>query len=141
MVRQKSRPEVFFSSFSRPYLLDAFYVEFGSLWAPFWRPLAHFGVPLAHFWLTFGALWFTFAHLGVHFLTLAVSWPLFLYFSVFSSKISCKIIFLNNSHRKSILNQSNRIFPKSAERTPTESISSLVTHPQGPGAEHLPLAT
>ena len=38
--------------------------DFGSLWAPFWRPLAHFGLPLAHFWLTFGALWLTFGALG-----------------------------------------------------------------------------
>ena len=52
------------SLFRQPYLLYAFYVEFGSLLAPFWRPLAHFGLPLAHFWLTFGALWLTFGALG-----------------------------------------------------------------------------
>ena len=53
-----------FVAFSRPCLLCCFYVELGSLLAPFWRPLAHFGLPLAHFWLTFGALWLTFGALG-----------------------------------------------------------------------------
>ena len=84
MVRGNPRAEVFFSSFSRPYLLYAFYVEFGLPWALFWSPLAHFGLPLAHFlltfgvpWLTFGALSFTFAHPGLNFLTFAVSCPHF----------------------------------------------------------------
>ena len=56
MVRGNLRPEAFFSSFSRPCLLCSFYVELGSLLAPFWRPLAHFGLPFAHFGLPFGSL-------------------------------------------------------------------------------------
>jgi len=55
--------------FSRPSLLCWFYVEFGSLWVPFWLPLGHFWLPLAHFWLPlapFGSLlahfWCPLAH-------------------------------------------------------------------------------
>ena len=49
--------------------------EFGSLWAPFWLPLAHFWLPLAHFWLPlapFGSLlahfWCPLAHFWCPFL-------------------------------------------------------------------------
>ena len=35
----------------------------------------------------------------------------------------------SNIHAKTTIGQSNRIFPKRIERTPTESRSSLVTHP------------
>ena len=55
--------------FSRPSLLCWFYVEFCSLWVPFWLPLGHFWLPLAHFWLPlapFGSLlahfWCPLAH-------------------------------------------------------------------------------
>ena len=137
MVRQKSGPEAFFSSFSRPCLLCSFYVEFGSPWAPFgvlsahfWRPLAHFWPPLAHFWLplapfwltfgvswlTFGALSFTFAHPGIHFLTFAVSCHHFSYLFEFSMKISCKIWFLNHFLWKSYSRSIKSYFPE-AHRT------------------------
>ena len=63
-----------FATFSRPCLLCWFYVELGSLlapfWlplAPFWHPLAHFGRPSAPFWLTFGVPWLTFGALGLTF--------------------------------------------------------------------------
>ena len=62
---------ILFETFSFMSILCCFYVDFGSLWAPFWRPLARFGVPLAHFWLTLGSLlahfwcpWLTFGALG-----------------------------------------------------------------------------
>ena len=84
---------------------------FGSLWAPFWLPLAHwvtFGsrwltfsslwLPLGPFWLTFGVPWltfgalsFTFAHPGLNSLTFAVSCLHFSYFFEFYMKISCKV--------------------------------------------------
>jgi len=57
--------------------VGGFYVEFGSLLAPFWRPLAHFGLPLAHFWLTFGALWLTFGALGSLLAILALDFLVF----------------------------------------------------------------
>ena len=147
MVRRNVGPATFLATFSRPFPKLDFWMHFGRPlahhWLPFgspWPPFGSLWFPFGSLWLPFGSLWLPFGLLlvpfgsllltrGVHFLTFAVSWPLFWYFSIFSSKISCKIIFLNNSHRKSILNQSNRIFPKSAERTPTESISSLIPHP------------
>ena len=56
---------IVFSHFSRPVLLCWFYVEFGSLLAPFGPfglPLAPFWLHLARFWLPFGAPGLTFAH-------------------------------------------------------------------------------
>ena len=86
-------------------------------------PLAHFWLPLAPFWLTFGVPWltfgvlsFTFAHPGIHFLT-------------FDENIVQNLILKSFSLQLTVLGQSNRIFPKRIERTPTESTSSLVTHP------------
>ena len=116
---------------------DAFWSPLGSLLAPFWLPLAHFWLPLAHFWpplahfwlplapfwltfgfpwLTFGALCFTFAHPGIHFLTFAVSCPHFSYFFEFSTKISCKILVLNNFRCKSYSRSIKSYFPE-AHRT------------------------
>ena len=87
-------------------ILCWFYVDFGSLWAPFLVPLAPFWLTFGVPWLTFGALSFTFAHPGIHFLTFAVSCPHFSYLFEFSMKISCKIWFLNHflwkSHSRSI---------------------------------------
>ena len=65
----------FFPPFSRPSLLCWFYVEFGSLWAPFWLPLAHFWLPLAPFWLPFGSLWLPFGSLLVSLGSLLVPFP------------------------------------------------------------------
>ena len=47
------------------------------------------------------------------------------------------VFFIENG----IFGQPNRTFPKCAERTATERTSSFLTYLQGPGAEHLPLAT
>ena len=41
-----------------------FYVEFGSLWAPFWFPLAHFWLPLVNFWLPLAPFGSLLAHSG-----------------------------------------------------------------------------
>ena len=106
MVRQNPGGEAFFSSFSRPCLLCCFYVELGSLLAPFWRPLAHFGLPLAHFWcpfwLTFGALWLTFGALGSLLVILA---------QIFSLLVPPDIIFLT-----SFYNMDGVPLPKPAHR-------------------------
>ena len=71
-----------FATFSRSWILCWFYVELGSLLAPFW-------VPLAPFWLTFGALRLTFGALGLtfgapvarcsHFWCLLASFLIFVY--------------------------------------------------------------
>ena len=97
---------------------------FGVPLAPFWLPLvpfwhhrAHFWLPLAHFWLTFGVFWLTFI----------VSWSLFSYFYVFSSKMSCEIVFLHNFCS---------IFDFYVVLQPF-SVRTL----SGPGAELLPQAT
>ena len=69
--------------FSRPFHLCWFYVEFGSLLPPFWRPLAHFGFPFAHFGLPFGSLLVSLGSLLVPFpsllLTLGSIFSLLLY--------------------------------------------------------------
>ena len=88
MVRRNPGGEAFFSSFSRPYLLYAFYVEFGSLLAPFWRPLAHFGLPLAPFWFTFGSLLVPFGSLLVPWAHFWRSWR-----SIFSLLVPPSVIF------------------------------------------------
>ena len=89
MVRGNLRPEAFFSSFSRLYLLYAFYIEFGSLLAPFWRPLAHFGLPLAHFGLPFGSLLVSLGSLLVPFPSLLLTQG-----SIFSLLLYPVVIFL-----------------------------------------------
>ena len=52
-------------------------LEFGSLWAPFWLPLAHFWRPLAHFWLPLAPLKPLLAHFWC---PLAHFWCPFLHF-------------------------------------------------------------
>ena len=135
-----------FSTFSRHRFFDAFWSPLGSLLAPFWLPLAHFWLPLAHFWLPLAHFWLPLAPFwltfGVPWLTFAISCPHFSFFLEFSTKISCKIVVLNNFHCKSHSRSIKSYFPEARRTHPNRKyILSFITHPQGPGAEHLPLAT
>ena len=65
--------ESFLAPFSRPCLLCWFYVEFGSLWAPFWLPLAHFWLPFGSLWLPFGSLLVSLGSLLVPFASLLLT--------------------------------------------------------------------
>ena len=106
-------------------------------WLPlahFWPPLAHFWLPLAPFWFTFGSLWLPFGSLLVSLGSLlvpfaslllaqgsiislfAISCPHFSYFFKFSTKISCKILVLNNFRCKSHSRSIKSYFPE-AHRT------------------------
>ena len=143
-----------------------FYVDFMLILAHFRLPLAHFWPPLAHFWLPLAPFWFTFGSLWLPFGSLLVSlgsllvpfasllltrgsiFSLLLYpglifhiFIYFQRKCKGKSFYNVLFLKSYIFGQPNRTFPKCAERTPTENTSSFVTYPQGPGAEHLPLAT
>ena len=106
MVRRNLRPEAFCSSFSPPCHLCSFYVEFGSLLAPFWHPLAHFGLPLAHFWLTFGSLLVPFGSLLVPWAHFWRSWR-----SIFSLLVPPSVIF-----HISFYNMDGVLVPKLAHR-------------------------
>ena len=98
-------------------------------WAHFWLTFGSLWLPFGALWLTFGALWLPFGSLlvpfgsllltrGVQFLTFAVYLPPFWYFSIFSSKISCKIRFLTNSHRKSDSQSIKSYFPEECRTHP-----------------------
>ena len=56
---------ILFASFSEGRFLIAFSSPFGSLWLPFWLPLAAFWLSLAPFWFPFGSRWFPFGSLLV----------------------------------------------------------------------------
>ena len=60
--------------------MSPFWSPFGSLWVPFWLPLAAFGYLLDPFWLPFGALGLTFACLRTQF---SYFWNLHAYFQIF----------------------------------------------------------
>ena len=119
----------FWIHFVRPFAL--FWLPFGALGlhfgalglplAPFWLPLVHFWFPLAHFWLPLAHFWLTF---GVFWLTFTVSWSLFSYFYVFSTKMTCKIIFLYNSDENLMQY--------------LEGLPSFAEHPHPPGPERNP---
>ena len=70
---------------------------------------------LGSFLVPFGSFLLTWV---VHFLTFAVSWPHFSYFSVFSTKISCKIILLHNFHLKSHSQSTKSYFPEACRTHP-----------------------
>ena len=102
------------------------WLTFGSLWLPFGSLLAPFGSLLAHFWCPLAHFWCPFLHFCSprepfsHFCCVLSSF--FVPFGIFHENIV-------QNHENLILGQSSRIFPKRIERTPTESTSSLVTHP------------
>ena len=90
---------LFLNLFTTPILM-LIYVGFGSLWAPFWFPLAHFGLTFDALWLTFDALGLTFSALGLtfgdpgarfsHFWCLLAFFPIFFYiFCEIFCKITC----------------------------------------------------
>ena len=139
--------------FGRP--LAHFWLPFGSHWLPFGSRRLTFG----SLWLIFGSLWLPFGSLLVSLGSLLVPFAsllltrgsifsLLLYpglifhiFIYFQRKCKGKSFYNVLFIKSYIFGQPNRTFPKCAERTPTEKTSSFVTYPQGPGAEHLPLAT
>ena len=86
--------------------VGGFYVEFGSLLAPFWHPLAHFGLPLAHSWLIFGSLLVPFGSLLVPWAHFWRSWR-----SIFSLLVPPSVIF-----HISFYNMDGILVPKPAHR-------------------------
>ena len=139
MVQKVSGNRYFWRHFSKVY----FFIHFGRPLSHFGCPLAHLWFPFGSPWLPFGSLWLTFGSLwlpfgslwlpfgsllvpfgsllltrAVHFITFAVSWPLFRYFSIFTWKIPCKIIFLKNSHRKSHSQSIKSYFPEECRTHP-----------------------
>ena len=117
----------FWMHFGRP--LAHFGLPFGSLWLPFgslWLPFASvlltfppLGATLSYFWclpatlpprwLTLPRRWLTF---GVLWLTFGLLSSFFIFFYVFSMKMSCKIVFYVFFTEKYILSKPNRTFPK-----------------------------
>ena len=159
MIKKAEDGRVISAPFSRPFPKVDFLMHFGRplahLWLPFgspwlsfgsrWRPFGSLGLPFGSLWLPFGSLLVPFGSLLLTWgsiFSLLLSPGLFLgIFQYFCRKYHAKSFFVTIFSENHILSQPNRTFPKSPERTPTESTPSLVIHPQGPGAEHLPLAT
>ena len=133
--------------FGRP--LAHFWLPFGSRWLTFGSRWLTFGsrwLTFGSLWLPFGSLWRPFGSLRLPFGSRVASFEslllspglIFHSFMHFRRKYRAKSYFYEFSIENQILSQPNRIFPKRAERTPTENTSSFVTYLQGPGAEHLP---
>ena len=166
MVRGNVRGMTPGAPFSRPFPKVDFWMHFGRPLAHFWLPFGSRWLTFGSLWLTFGSRWLTFGSLWLPFGSLLVSlgsllvpfasllltrgsiFSLLLYpglifhiFIYFQRKCKGKSFYNVLFIKSYIFGQPNRTFPKCAERTPTEKTSSFVTYPQGPGAEHLPLAT
>jgi len=94
------------TTFSWPCLLCWNYVDFSSLWAPFWLPLAPFrftfgalGHTFSAIWLTFGTPGLTFGDPGArfsHFWCPLASFFIFLY--MFIENLMCFLFVLKNAH-------------------------------------------
>ena len=144
----------FFMHFGRPlahfwHPWASKWLTFGSRWLPFGSLLAPFGSLLA----PFGSLWLTFGHpfrgdsenfhkFPYIFMNLPDWLTIFLRIFMFFATPLLKNMYFRK-HPRILICSGNpfRKKPQNAKGTPTENTSSFVASLQGPGAEHLPLAT